>query len=435
MDIVKQIKYLSSKCNYYEDLYMIFWKLFEYSNIQKKHFQTCSVGLFNIPCGGFGDIIICKTFYDYLQSWYPGMKVTICSSTPEKYKDLGVNSPITKLHLKKKYSHKSPECKQFSSFELKKKMKFDAMIVVPIINREFNIKEFQSLIPYANISNTFSMGEYNGDYEPYTFPTGVGHDNLGILFNKYPIKQQKLIRKPYAMIYIQPQPEWGIHSRYCFLSYIEMICKKYRQKHHTLQVVVPDWITEDILYDTNVHYKLKNILKRTYGNMVIVYKEDSLNREVFVLNEKDNSKIIFRGDILPQERSVFISLMKDSLPDILVTGDQSITDIMSCCKRKQIWYQIAPWKKGFSEELSKHLPNKYYETFKTSCGTLKSIKTEINWKKFMKNYDFRIHGKKRMDSVLQSVYHMKNNDILKHLLHIIEHSRYLETAQEKMNKL
>ena len=56
--------------------------------------------------------------------------------------------------------------------------------------------------------------------------------------------------------------------------------------------------------------------------------------------------------------------MKDSVKDILVTGDQSLTDIISCCKYKRVWYQIAPWKKGLAENLHKHLPNEYYGTFK-----------------------------------------------------------------------
>ena len=35
--------------------------------------------------------------------------------------------------------------------------------------------------------------------------------------------------------------------------------------------------------------------------------------------------------------------MKDSVEDILVTGDQSLTDVLSCCKsNKNVWYQIAP---------------------------------------------------------------------------------------------
>ena len=127
--------------------------------------------------------------------------------------------------------------------------------------------------------------------------------------------------------------------------------------------------------------------------------------------------------------------MKDSIRDILVTGDQSLTDILSCCKRKKVWYQIAPWKQGLARNLHKHLPNKYYGSFKTSCGTIKYVNLDIDWKTFMKNYDFRIQGKKRIDAILIGNYYYQQNPIFQKIAELIEHSRYLETAQEKINKL
>ena len=112
----------------------------------------------------------------------------------------------------------------FKELILKKKIKFDVMIVVPIINKSFDIKKFQKCIPYANIFNTFTMSEYNGEFPPYTFPIGVGEDNLGILLNDFKTKEQTLIKKPYALVYIQPSPEWGSHARYCFFSYFWCAC-------------------------------------------------------------------------------------------------------------------------------------------------------------------------------------------------------------------
>ena len=41
----------------YEDLYNIIWKACEKDKLEKKHFQNISIGLFNVPCGGFGDIL------------------------------------------------------------------------------------------------------------------------------------------------------------------------------------------------------------------------------------------------------------------------------------------------------------------------------------------------------------------------------------------
>ena len=60
------------------------------------------------------------------------------------------------------------------------------------------------MIPYANIFNTFTVSEYNGEYPPYTFPIGVGNGQLGLLMNDFKYKNQKLIKSPYALVYIQP---------------------------------------------------------------------------------------------------------------------------------------------------------------------------------------------------------------------------------------
>jgi hypothetical protein len=217
------------------------------------------------------------------------------------------------------------------------------------------------------------------------------------------------------------------------MAYLEMICKNYHKKHRDFQVVIPAWIYETL--DENYQFMLdvKTIIRKYYGTVSIINKE----KEKFVLaqNEKKKGELILRADILPQKREIFISLMKDSVRDILVTGDQSLTDIISCCKYKRVWYQIAPWKKGLAENLHIHLPNKYYRTYKTSCGTLKSIDTEIDWRTFMKEYDFRIHGKKRMDSILISNYMYKHDKRYKEISEAIEKSRYLETAQNKINKI
>ena len=99
---------------------------------------------------------------------------------------------------------------------------------------------------------------------------------------------------------------------------------------------------------------------------------------VTLSNEKGNS-FILRGDILPQPRTDFISLIKYSLSDVLLTGDQSITDAFSYCRmNKRIWYETAPWKYEFIQELSKVIPNKYLRDFRTSCGCLKGIQLPLN---------------------------------------------------------
>ena len=204
---LKDIKRLSLKCKYYEDLYNIIWELNTANKITINDSKDIKIGLFNTPCGGFGDIIVCKTFYDYLNEWYPNANIYICTTAPKKYKDLGIEGNIYKLYSLD--GNDENECIDYGNLVLKKKVIFDIMITIPIINKTFDIKEFKKLINYANVFNTFSVSEYNGEYPPYTFPIGVGEDNLGLLFNNFKWKQQNIISKPYAMVYIQPSPEWG----------------------------------------------------------------------------------------------------------------------------------------------------------------------------------------------------------------------------------
>jgi hypothetical protein len=93
--------------------------------------------------------------------------------------------------------------------------------------------------------------------------------------------------------------------------------------------------------------------------------------------------------------------MENSVEDILLTGDQSITDALSCCSSKNIFYQIARWKRMFGKGLAKYMPNQYLKSYKTSCGTLKAIDYHSNYKKFVKDWDFRTLAKPKMDAIIK----------------------------------
>ena len=463
-EVLDKVIDLSFLSKYYEDLYDVLWKVYEGKKAYPSDYKNTHIGLFNVPCNGFGDIILCKTFYDYLKEWYPGINISICTTSPTKYNDLGIKGKIYTLTNKQKGG--LTECINFDKLKfVGKNITFDIMIVVPIINQMFEIKQFRKLIPYAKISNTFTMSEYNGDFPPYTFPIGVGKENIGIMINNFKHKKQTLLKKPYALVYIAQ----GIgHDNYCFYSYLEMICKKYSKKHNTFQVVVPGWIGEDLMYYPPFIQKVKKILKPYYNTVILQAKDEpdiilfdspvehkdttrsrtrsrvrarsrtrrvrSRRRQTKRGGGHHESSLIIRADILPQKRDVFISLMKDSVEDILVTGDQSITDVISCCRNhKQIWYQIAPWKKDFATNMFKELPNKYYKTFKTSCGTLSSVKLTIDWDSFIKDYDFSTRGKTRMDAILLS--HKNSHKITEKISDIIETSRRIDTAIDKFKKL
>ena len=143
--------------------------------------------------------------------------------------------------------------------------------------------------------------------------------------------------------------------------------------------------------------------------------------------------LTFRVDILPVSNKDMFGLMEHSVKDILLTGDQSITDALSCCSSKNIFYQIAPWKITFGHELAKHLPNKFLKSIKTSCGTLKAIRYNSNYKNFIKNWDFRILAKPKMDAIMKFANYQKDNrKDIEELQSIIVNSRTMKTILAKL---
>ena len=208
---------------------------------------------------------------------------------------------------------------------------------------------------------------------------------------------------------------------------MEMISKKYSKKHSFFQVIVQQWILDELNESVQLKSKLKKALEPYYPNVCMIGgdgKEDFFHGS--------GNSLVLRGDILPQPRPNFISLMKHSVEDILLTGDQSITDCFSSSTNKKIWYQIAPWKTDFADNLAKSIPDKNIDNFRTTCGTLKGLHQKMNYKSFLKDYDFRKLGKVRMDAIVNFIY---NKDEFQDYMDIVLHSRTIESVLSKLQKI
>lgn len=442
-------QHITDKINdlkYDEDIKVLHHTLFEGDKISKKE-SGVSVALINIPCGGFGDIVNCKTFSDYLKEWYPFMKVSICTSAIDKFKSLGISTKdLVEILPIKIYKEDGGECQPFNNLKFKTKVpKFDLIIVIPMVNEKFNYKFLQKLIPYANNFNSFSFSEYNGEYGPYAFPVGVGLDQLGLMITTMKIKKHNFIRGPYALAYTAGHDRGqGIltHTNTCLMSFIEMICKKYNH-HKTFQLIIPPWFcSEDpeleisLMTSSQLRSRFNNIAKKYFDKSYLILKDKRIIPlfDTRTTNTKKGKVFIIRGDILPKTRPDFISLIKYSVEDVLLTGDQSMTDGISYSPmNKRIWYQISPWKKDLVRELSNAIPNKYLDNFRTSCGTLKGIRVNLNNKDLVKHNDFRKKGKKRMDGILK-FNSLTEDPLIEILMDCIEHSRYKDTALTKFKK-
>ena len=445
----KLCNYLLYKLYHPKNIKYLHYDLFQNIKLDKKD-SNIKVGLINVACKGFGDIINCKTFSDYLKSWYPNIKFSICTSSPEKFKSLGISTnKLTKIEAHFFDPDEGSECQPFSNLKFSGKVpKFDLIIVVPMVGaggEQFSIREFKKFIPYATEYNTFTVSEYNGDYPPYTFPTGIGKHQLGLMLTDMKIKKHNLIKGPYALAYTAGHDTGcATHTNLCILSFIELICNKYKDKKK-LQLIIPPWFCSgdkeseiSLLTSPQLKKRCANIIKKYFGISYLVLKGDTYSEnssQINIVNTgKNKNEFILRGDILPKPREEFISLIKYSLPDVLLTGDQSLTDgIAYSNSKKIIWYQVCGWKIDLAHQLAKEVNNKYLDNFRTSCGTLKGLHINQDNKKLIKNNDFRKKGKVRMDSILK-FHSLRNEPLIKILIECINHSRTKESTMKKFIK-
>jgi hypothetical protein len=382
--------------------------------------------LLNAPCNGFGDLIFALKLSKYLKEWY-GITVTLATTYESGLLKLGAD-PRYVVGL---VGGKQTQCRRFSSLKMNRSIPTqDLIFIAPVqIDFDHSINDVRKIIPYSNEFNTFSLSEYN-DYidKDFTFNTGVGKDRDGILLTKVPTKYKgkpKGLKNPYAVIYTA-----SINNvDKCILSFVEMIAKKYykKQKFTRFDVVVPGWFA-----DEDMDSKLCKKIGKYYPNILIKTKQ-----KTFIVKQdvSSNRTLTFRADILPVSNKNMLKLMSMSIDDILLTGDQSITDALSCCSKKNIFYQIAPWKSDFGKKLAQEMPNIYLKKISTSCGTLKAISYDSNYGKFVKKWDFRTRARGKMDAIVLSAIAIKKDVGISTIVNEIGNSKSIRIIKNKVSKL
>ena len=377
-----------------------------------KNPKNISILILNAPCNGFGDVIFAFKLKRYLNEWYPFANVKIASTKTDNFLSIGEN-PNDLIQLSS--ISKELQCRRFGRLDLINNninninnINFDLIFVAPLqADYEPSYQDIKNLIPYSNHLNTFFFSEYNDDNsKDIDFHTGIGRKKYGLMFTKMPssilndkllLQSKGLKKNEYAVCYIA---NTIINMRRCYQSFFEMVSKKYITDNlKQFSIVIPPSLIEDIKESQN----LRKLFKYVSSIVLITNKGDEVF-ENFKNNSKNNNKILYiRSDILPVKNTEMVTLIYNSVTDILVTGDQSITDVLSCCPKKNIWYQIAPWKESFGRQLAIHMPQKYLKRKKTSCGTIQAIGMKSNYKEFIKKYDFRKLAKPKLNRIINMV--------------------------------
>lgn len=387
-----------------KDIYSIPWKIFldndKTCDTHKAH--NLKVLIICNPCMGFGDIVFGMKFFQYLKEWY-NCEIQIATTNPGGFKQLGMKDNMFLLKSKSK----NVQCRKAKLLhfytvngDLTDIPNVDLIFIAPL-TADYNAdySDIKKLIPYSNKLNTFFLSEYNDSTRKnIDFHTGIGNNRYGLFLTDTPSGNKlNQIKNPYSVIYIA---ETISRATSCYSAFIEMIVKKYHSKYSKFDIVVPEWIAKGVKKNKKL---IKTLSK--YYNIEVVLKGSQ--------SSYTDDTLFIRGDILPLPNADMMQLIKHSVRDILLTGDQSITDALSCCsKTKNIFYQIAPWKENFGKQLSKELPNKYLKKKSTSCGTINAIKYNSKYKNFNSSWDFRILARPKIDAIfLAAIKRKKNNEI------------------------
>jgi hypothetical protein len=411
----------------------IFWKQFYHAGLRCNTTNCGSllnILILNVPCHGFGDIIFSIKLSTYLCQWY-GASICIATTVPKDFISLGWKKDnLLMLQTKTKNRY---HCRRFRFLSLAtlegkkiKSLSADLYFVAPLQTSFYpDLADVHHLFPDSNRFNTRFFSEYNSESpNEYDFPTGVGRGYLGLFLtdkSNFDDKPPENLSVPYAVAYIA-QLDFKQRTEMCLLAFLELISHKY----HFLEfdIVVPSWIIKDL---EKISKKLLSVIDPYYTTVRAV-----LQNEEIVFLQKNGNLLTLRADILPVSNTEMTRLMKYSVDDILVTGDQSISDALSCCTEKNIFYQVAPWKESFARQLAKNLPNRFLSRKKTSCGTLDALSYRSDYKNFFHNWDFRQNGKKILDAMILQASSVKTDKNMRALYNLVKNVPKLNNIKKKI---
>jgi hypothetical protein len=412
--------------------------------------ERITILIINTPCNGFGDIVFAWKLAKILRHMY-NARVKIASTQAKGLIQLGEDAAnVYRLATSANSSdtHKgSIQCRRHAKlkmFDIEGSMQLDTSIYdlyfdAPIMaDFEPDLAGLRRLVPNATPFNTFFMSEYNDVLtKGFDFNTGVGNGRDGILllppalFEVATKQDVTALVEPhkygsYALAYIGATQSW----ERCVSAFTNMITHKHQLRK--FQIVCPGFVAEYLLTPSVA----RRVFSKHYQQVVFLLKNDESETIDFPSCPGAGGTLYIRGDVLPVNNKVMMGLIRYSVRDILITGDQSLTDVLSCCKTKNIFYQIAPWKANLGHQLAKLMPQEYYEKKRTSCGTLEAIKYSSDYANFVRDNSFMKMAKPKLDGIIRAAALRKSDTrdaaMLRDFEDIVLTSRLLRTVKDKL---
>lgn len=441
MDLLKQIK----STRKFEDLYKIPFKTLNTNFDFKKDTKYIRIALINNACFGHGDKVFALKIYNYIKEWYNIESVILASDPIYFLKNgvkleniFGIKMPGVKRHIE------CADTKYMKIYKINDKgkflrqttirYKFDLMAFTPWIATDFEPKHstIKKFFPYANRFNSLLFSTYNSaNPELFDFPTGIGKKYLGVLLTEtdHSIpRNTTLLPYPYVMVHISYFH--SVDTTGCYSSFVKMICKKYHETNPRIDIVTPTVVLDDI---PKLERLIKYIKKINYYDEVEIITKKGEEK----VHSSNKRVLRIRCEILPLPYKEYTALFNYCLPDVLLTGNQSVTDIISCCKDYNIYYQIMPWEYSFATNLNNTLqpPDNYLRKWKTACGYEKmDLKMRSNLRRVQEKYDFRVLGKEKLNKIISNIKNITENIDIVNFVKIVSTSRSKESVLNKYTK-
>ena len=417
--LVENLQYSRTK----EELYRAFYDSFR--GLSPSSTLNISVILLTLPCHGMGDLVFAFRLYNYLKQWY-NAKVTIATTLPAFFNKQNV--PENDIHIL--LPERQRQCRRTGKFPTINEL-YDLIFVAPL-NKDYDIRydDISQLIPYSTRLNTFIFSEYNDSAKKrFDFPTGVGGSRVGLMLSNTTPSQSDVptsLAADFILAYMFPLDR----PTPCFHSFLALVTSKYNSIS-LLDIVVPPWMPQ--------HLRKASLVKHIFGFMYVeIYHRKRPTVKFEIPNGGANGHghtLRIRGDILPVKNEIMLSLMRYSLPDVLLTGDQSITDCLSCCSEKNIWYQTTPWKISLAQSLAEYMPNEYLKSPLTSCGSLDALNYKSDYSEFVKEWDFRVRGRPKLDAIVTMTHEMKNSAAIQTLAYNVTKTSTIQSFQNKLPRI
>ena len=347
---------------------------------------------------GFGDVIFTLKLYALFKQWY-NISPYIVSTAPDKFIQNGISkSKVIKINNGDSvYSDNTEELDLTTMSNKKFTHKFDVIFVTPVVldSYEKHFSHFKTLFPYITRDMLYRFSAYDHGGMKYEIPMGLSNGRYGIFINKcVKTKPLKIMKNPYIITHLGNTGFSGSEYDYinCFTKFIKLMVKKYFETYPVLDIIIPLYITKHPKFK-----KLKIYIKKYYKNVKVIHKSDKI-----LLEEGVN----FRCDLPFLPHKQYTTLFNHCLPDVLLTGNQSVSDVISCNNNYNIYYQTLPWEVKFAKNLGTLLKKLYLKKRASACSgkygdTTKMILLKTDSAIIKNKYNFEKLGKKLIDKIIK----------------------------------